>query len=353
ILVMPPSFPVGGMENPRLAFVTPTTIAGDRSLVSVIAQEIAHSWSGNLVTQSTWRDLWLTEGLTAYLQSRITEAVDGERQNAMERTLGVRTLRGELARIRPEQQTLAVDLRGRDPGEVLSAIACEKGRLFLTYLDGKFGRARFDAFLRSYFEHFEFQSVTTLQFETYLQTQLLDRFPGIVSPAQARTWIYAPGIPADALLPASEAFATVDAERTRWLEGRPAKTLDTRSWAAQQWIYFLDAMPAALTAAQCKDLDTTFGFTRTTNSEIARSWFTLVIRNLYQPAYARLEDYLQTIGRRRLIVPLYEEMMKTPAGAAQAKRVYALARPGYQSQTVAALDAIVKPQADKGDSLDD
>jgi leukotriene-A4 hydrolase len=352
ILVMPPSFPVGGMENPRLSFITPTVIAGDKSLVSVIAHELAHSWSGNLVSNATWRDLWLNEGFTDYLQSRIVNAVYGERRDAMERVLGLRSLQDDLAKLKPADQVLAIDLRNRNPGEVFSEVPYEKGRLFLTFLDAKFGRERFDAFLRAYFDHFAFKSITTEQFLAYLKENLLDRYPGIVTQSQVMAWVTGPGIPPDAVLPTSSDFAPVDESRTAWLSGQvTTKKLkaDTAGWVAQQWLYFLNNMPAVLTAAQMTDLDQAFGFSRTTNAEIGHSWFLLVIRSRYQPSYVRLEDYLRTIGRRKLITPLYEELMKTPAGAAQAKRVYNQARPGYHPETVAAIDAIVNPPTEESD----
>jgi len=354
ILVMPPSFPMGGMENPRLSFITPTVIAGDKSLVSVIAHELAHSWSGNLVSNATWRDLWLNEGFTDYLESRIMNAVYGERREMMERVLGLRSLRDDLGRLKPADQVLAIDLRDRDPDEVFSDVPYEKGRLFLTYLDAKFGHERFEAFLRGYFDHFAFKSITTEQFLKYLQENLLDRFPGVVTRDQVMAWVSGPGIPPDAVLPTSDAFAPVDEARTSWLGGKvAAKKLDTHEWVAQQWLYFLDNMPTVLTAAQMADLDQAFGFTRTANAEIGHSWFLWVIRNHYQPGYVRLEEYLKTIGRRKLIKPLYEELMKTPAGATQAKRVYALARPGYHPQTVAAIDAIVNPPSDQSETSDE
>jgi aminopeptidase N len=354
ILVLPPSFPMGGMENPRLSFITPTVIAGDKSLVSVIAHELAHSWSGNLVSNATWRDLWLNEGFTDYMESRIMNAVYGERREMMERVLGLRALQANLAKLKPADQVLAIDLRDRDPDEVFDNVPYEKGRLFLTFLDAKFGRERFDAFLRNYFDHFAFQSITTEQFLNYLQENLLDRFPGIVTTDQVMTWVSGPGIPPDAVLPTSDAFAPVDETRSAWVSGKAAaKKLDTRDWVAQQWLYFLDNMPAALTASQLKDLDQAFGFNRTANAEIGRSWFLLVIRNGYQPGYVRLEEYLQTIGRRKLIAPLYQELMKTPAGAAQAKRVYALARPGYHAATAAAIDTIVNPPSEASETPDE
>jgi len=224
----------------------------------------------------------------------------------------------------------------------------EKGRLFLNYLDAKFGRDRFDAFLRGYFDHFAFKSVTTEQFNEYLSANLLDRFPGIVTRDQVRTWENAPGIPADAVLPVSSALSQVDQARASWLAGTLQPKKFGLDWAAQQWLYFLDNMPPTLRANQLEGLDQAYGLTRSQNAEIEQSWLVLVVRNNYQPGYARLEDYLKTIGRRKLIAPLYGELMKTPSGTEFAKRVYAKARTGYHPDTVAAIDAIVTPVGAEG-----
>jgi leukotriene-A4 hydrolase len=343
ILVMPPSFPEGGMENPRLSFITPTVIVGDKSLVSVIAHELAHSWAGNLVGNATWRDFWLNEGFTDYMESRIMTAVYGEPRSSMEAVLGVKELQDELKKLAPADQILAIDLRDRDPGEGLTNVPYEKGRLFLNYLDAKFGRERFDAFLRGYFDHFAFKSVNSQQFVAYLQENLLDRFPGIVTRAQVNTWVLSPGLPADAVLPVTELFRPVDAARDAWLAGKlPTKKIGT-DWAAQQWLYFLDGMPP-LAAAQLADLDKTFGLSKSPNAEIGHSWFKLVIVNKYQPSFPSLEEYLKTIGRLKLIEPLYESLMKTPSGTEVAKRVFAKARPGYHPETVKAIEAIVTPK---------
>ncbi len=348
ILVLPPSFPVGGMENPRLSFITPTVIAGDKSLVSVIAHELAHSWSGNLVTNATWRDLWLNEGFTDHLESRIMEAVYGEQRASMERVLGLESLRKDLARLAPRDQVLAIDLRDRDPELAFSEVPYQKGRLFLSYLEAKFGRERFDAFLRGYFDHFAFKSITTEQFNQYLTENLLERFAGIVTRAQVLAWENDPGLPADAVLPVSSAFQPVEEARTAWLAGKLQPKKFGLDWATQQWLYFLDGMPAAVSAEQLGSLDQAYGLTRSQNAEIEHSWLELVIRNNYQPGYARLEEYLKTIGRRKLIAPLYADLMKTPSGSELAKRVYAKARPGYHPDTVAAIDAIVNPAAAEG-----
>ncbi len=354
IVVMPPSFPTGGMENPRLSFVSSTVIAGDKSLVSVIAHEVAHSWSGSLVTNATWRDIWLNEGFSGYLGSRIMNSIYGEGREMMQRVIGLETLRDDLATRGPKDQWLAIDLRDRDPQEAFGSVADEKGQLFLTYLEAKFGRERFDAFLRGYFDHFAAKSVTSEQFVSYLQENLLDRFPGIVARDQVMAWVGGPGIPPDAVLPTTDAFAGVDAARTEWAGGKiAAKKLESRAWVAQQWMYFLDGMPAELSTAQVTELDRTFGFAGSANAEVVQHWLLLAIRHRYQPSFVRLEEYLKTIGRRKLIVPLYRELMKTPAGATQARRVYALARPHYHPPVTAAIDAIVNPSSDSSETPDE
>ncbi|HEY0746759.1 MAG TPA: M1 family metallopeptidase [Steroidobacteraceae bacterium] len=344
ILVMPPSFPEGGMENPRLTFITPTIVVGDKSLVYVIAHELAHSWAGNLVGNATWRDVWLNEGVTDYMEGRIMSAVYGEERASMQAVLGLKSLRADLARLKSGDQLLAIDLRDRDPGAALSEVPYEKGRLFLTYLDSKFGREHFDAFLRGYFDHFAFKSITTEEFLGYLQENLLDRFPGVVTGDEVRAWVFSPGLPADAVLPATAMFQPVDASRDAWLGGKPAAKQMGVDWVAQQWLYFLDNMPAMLRPAQLAELDKAFGFTKSPNAEIAHSWFKLVIANDYQPAYAGLEEYLTRIGRRKLIEPLYGELMKTASGALVAKRVFTKARPGYHPETVKAIESIVEPK---------
>ncbi len=345
ILVMPPSFPMGGMENPRLSFITPTVIAGDKSLVGVIAHELAHSWSGNLVSNATWRDVWLNEGFTDYLESRIMNAVYGEQRASMEAVLGLKALRVDLAKLGAADQVLAIDLRDRDPELVFSAVPYEKGRLFLRYLEAKFGHERFEAFLRGYFEHFAFKSISTGQFNDYLVQNLLERFAGTVSREQVLAWENDPGIPPDAVLPVSSAFEPVDAARSAWVAGTLASKKFGADWVTQQWLYFLDNMPATLSTKQLADLDQAYAFTHSRNALLERSWLELVIRNNYQPGFARLEEYLKSIGRRLLIEPLYTDLMKTPSGAEFAKRVYAKARPGYHPDTVKAVDAIVTPVA--------
>jgi leukotriene A-4 hydrolase/aminopeptidase len=342
ILVLPPSFPIGGMENPRLTFATPTVLAGDKSLVSLIAHELSHSWSGNLVTNATWRDFWLNEGFTTYLERRVIEAIYGREREEMEAALGLQNLKKEMDGLKDADKILHVDLTGRDPDEGFTLVPYEKGALFLRQLEETFGRERFDQFLKGYFDHFAFQSITTGDFIAYLKKNLFDANPELAAKIPLDEWINKPGLPAGAPKPQSDAFAKVEAQAKEWLEGKTeAAKLQTNQWSTQEWLHFLQFLPKQLTANQMKELDKAFGLTKTGNAEIASQWLLISIRNNYEPAYPRLEEFLTSIGRQKLIKPLYEELAQTPAGQERALKIYAKARPGYHPIAQTAIDKIV------------
>ena len=346
LLVLPPSFMWGGMENPRLSFITPTVIAGDRSLVSIIAHELAHSWSGNLVTNDSWDSVWLNEGFTTYLERRIVEVLYGADRRAMEDMLGMQSLQHDIADLqskgRGDLTKLRVTLEGRDPDDAFSDVPYEKGRFFLGFLESRLGRERLDAFLRGYFDRFAFQSVSTAQFLEYFDAQILRVPYANVTKAEVLAWIDGPGLPVTASMPQSEAFAKVDAQRDAWLEGkRTAKQLDTAGWNAQQWLRLLKTLPADVSVGQLAELDAAFNFTTATNNMIAHSWLKNAIRAGYAPAYPRLETHLTAIGRRLLVKDLYEELVKTPDGAARARAIYVKARPLYQVPLAEQLDELL------------
>ena len=336
LLVLPPSFPFGGMENPGLTFATPTILAGDKSLVSLVAHELAHSWSGNLVTNATWADFWLNEGFTVYVERRIQEKVYGRAREEMEAALGRQELEREMVKLPPADQILHIDLKGRDPDDGVTSVPYEKGTLLLRSLEEKYGREKFDAFLRQYFDHFAFQSITTETFVDYLQTNLLHRdtqFP-------LEEWLSKPGLPATAPRPTSGAFEKVAAEARRWASN-PSSRSPKPAWTTQEWLHFLTALPPDLGAEKMRELDRAFSFTQSGNSEILDEWLLMAIRNRYTPAYRRLEEFLTSVGRRKYLKPLYEELVKTPDGRERAVAIYKKARPGYHPIAVRTIDGIL------------
>ena len=345
LLVLPPSFPFGGMENPRLTFATPTVIAGDRSLVSLVAHELAHSWSGNLVTNATWSDFWLNEGITTYVEARIMEAVYGKERADMLRVLGRRDLDAEIVRLggpSARDTILHIDLAGRDPDEGATDIPYEKGSLFLQTIEAAVGRERFDPFLRSYFDRHAFQSITSAVFLDDVRKDLVAGDAELDRRLLLDEWVYKPGVPPNFAVVTSPALDRVEAQAKAFAGGAAAKALSAGGWSTQEWQHFLDHLPAKMTPAQLQDLDRSYRLTDSGNSEILFSWLRIAIRNNYRPAMPALERFLTSQGRRKFLRPLYEDLMRQDWGQAEARRIYAKARPTYHSVSTSTLDQIVK-----------
>ena len=337
VLVLPPSFPLAGMENAMLTFATPTLLVGDKSLVSTLAHELAHSWAGNRTTNATWSDLWLNEGFTVYLERRILEVVYGKKAAEIGWIMGRARLDREMARLEPREQVLHVDLWGRDPEDGATSVAYEKGALFVRALEEAFGRERFDRFLLGYFAHFAFRSVTTADFVAYLKERLLAQAPALAATVPVERWIYEPGIPDGAPVSRSAAFDAVDALSRRWLDGAvSAKALraEASAWSYPEYHRFLATLPAELGAGRMAELDAEFGFTRAANVEIAAEWLRLAIHNRYAAADGRLEEFLASVGRVKFLRPLYSELASTPAGRSRAREIFAAARTGYHPYAV-------------------
>jgi len=344
MLVLPPSFPFGGMENPRLTFVTPTILAGDRSLVSLIAHELAHSWSGNLVTNATWNDFWLNEGFTTYFERRITEALRGRQYAEMLSKLTYQELMAEVKKIGPDNRdtALKLDLGGRDPEEVYSDIPYDKGYFFLRMLEEHFGRETWDHFLREYFRKFQFTSVTTEQFEEYLTRNLLHNDQQLKDRLHVHEWLYEPGLPENLPQVESSELARVDAAIRSFLDSGEASKIDTTGWTTHHYLYFLRQLPDTLSRDQARSLDQTFRFTESGNAPILSAWLTLAIASGYTNAYPRLRDFLSTVGRIYLIEPLYEQLAKSPEGLDMATNIYKQVRPRYHSMTRNAIERVLK-----------
>ena len=341
VLILPPSFPFGGMENPCLTFATPTILAGDKSLVSLIAHELSHSWSGNLVTNATWRDFWLNEGFTVYLETRIMEQVYGKDRAAMEVSLSMHDLKAELGTLPPGDQVLHIDLRReRNPDDGMTDVPYHKGAAFLRRLEQVFGRERLDAFLKAWFDEHAFQSVTTATFLAFLDRELLAKDPAKKQQIDVANWVTGTGLPGDAPIPDSALFAAVDTELARWRAGTPAKALATEGWVTQQWLRLLAGLDKP-TREQLAELDAAFGFTRTGNSEILCAWLVTAIRGGYHDADRRLDLFLMTVGRRKFLKPLYEALLATDGGKARALAIYQRARPRYHAVSQRTLDAML------------
>lgn len=341
VLVLPPSFPFGGMENPRLTFATPTILAGDKSLVSLIAHELAHSWSGNLVTNATWDDFWLNEGFTTYFENRIMEAVFGPERAAMLANLGYQDLTATVEQLGGPSALdtrLKLQLEGRDPDAGMTDIAYEKGAAFLRALERAAGRERWDAYLKGYFDRFAFQPMTS---EGFLADVSANLFPD-GEPFAFASWVSSPGVPTGGEPPASLALEQAAGEAQRFAAGAKAKDLAVAGWTTQQWQRFLEALPRAVGDDRLSELDAAFRLSQQGNSEILFAWLLLTIENRYDPAVPAVERFLTTVGRRKFVRPLFAALVAQEAwGRPLAQRIYAQARPGYHSVTSGAVDALL------------
>ncbi len=338
IIVLPPSFPYGGMENPRLTFATPTVLAGDRSLTSLAAHELAHSWSGNLVTNATWNDFWLNEGFTTYVENRIMESLYGPERAAMLQQIDRTELTDALKELPPPDTSLVIDLRGRDPDDGSSSVPYSKGAAFLRMLERAFGRPAFDPWLRAYLDHFAFQSITTAQFLDYLRTTLLSKDPQSEDRLHIHAWLYGPGLPENAPVVQSAALARAKADAEGFADGTAASALNASGWTTQEWQEFLANLPRPLPQDRMADLDRTYALSTRGNSEVLFQWLRVAVASHYEPAFPALETFLTSQGRMKFVVPLYRALGESGWGRPMAERIFRVARPGYHPVAVTAVE---------------
>ncbi|WP_340588930.1 M1 family metallopeptidase [Erythrobacter alti] len=349
MIVLPPAFPYGGMENPVMTFLTPTFIAGDRSNTGLIAHELAHSWSGNLVTYASWRDGWLNEGVTSYLTARISEEVFGETRVMQERAL-------EYAGVLEALETLGEDnprtsLRTPDelnPLEYSSAIVYDKGAMFLHTMESIIGRERFDEFMRGWFDRHAFQPATSEMFLADLREYVVKDDEELEESLMLDEWIYGTGLPENAALPNPEAFAAVDAAVEAYaadstLPGNASWT----GWTAFEQRRFLEELPDELSDRELAALNETLGLSETGNNEVLFLWLEAALRNEYQPAVRQAETFLGRVGRNKFVEPLFKALWETGAwGQPIATRIYESTRGSYHSYTRGKVDLIVGFEAE-------
>ncbi len=314
LLVMPPSFPYGGMENPRLTFLTPTVIAGDKSLVNVVAHELAHSWTGNLVTNSNAEHFWLNEGFTVYAERRIQEVLEGTDMAALHTALGRRSLESAIEGFedRPELTRLRTHLKGVDPDDAYSQVPYEKGFLFLLALEQAAGRDAFDAFLKRYIETFRFQSITTDQFLELARREI----PAALDKVGANAWIDGEGIPANAPRARSTRLEEVEA-----LGAKPPSDEQARRWTPTEWQLYLESMPRPAPRDVCDAIDRGGRLSKSTNMEMLVSWLELAIDSDLDVT-ARTEEVLGSVGRMKYLKPLYTALAKRDDTRADARRIF-------------------------------
>ncbi len=345
VIILPYSFPFGGMENPRLTFANPTLLAGDRSLTSVIAHELAHSWSGNLVTNATWNDFWLNEGFTVYFENRIMESIYGKETADMLALIEFQQLEVEVKRIlegeHPEDTHLKLAIDKRNPDDGMTDIAYVKGAFFLKTLEEKVGRAKFDKFLNAYFKQFAFQTITTEEFETYLNSELLE--PNKIK-FNTKEWFYEDGLPANCVKITSQRFDDVKKMASKFTKGENIFAngkLKRETYITQEWMAFIRELPAKTDPAKMRLLDDKLNFKGWGNSEIMCEWYILGINSGYKDIRPEMQKFLEKVGRRKYLMPIYEALAKNPDDLAWARMVFNKAKNNYHYVSKSSIEEIL------------
>jgi hypothetical protein len=329
------------MENPRLTFITPTVIAGDRSLVSVIAHELAHSWTGNLVTNANGEHFWLNEGFTMYAERRITEALHGADVAALEAALGRRELDESFERFKktPGMTRLRTHLEGIDPDEGYSLIPYEKGYLFLCAVEAVVGRPAFEAWLKSYLTDFRFGAITTDDFEAHIERAL----PGALAKANARAWIDGEGLPPTAATLGSSRLDAIEA-----LHGAVPTREQSKAWTPVEWALYLETVPRPAPEATCRALDEQFGLTASTNFDVLVPWLTLALRSGYTSVLPRVKQVLAEVGRMKYLRPLYTSLANDPSLRAEAVSTFEAHRSSYHPISRQMVEGVLRASYDAG-----
>lgn len=347
VLVLPPSFPFGGMENPRLTFATPTILAGDKSLMGLVAHELAHSWSGNLVTNANWEDIWINEGFTTYIEHRIMEALRGREYSEMLASLTYQDLIREIDQLneegRAEDTRLHIDLEGRDPDEGLTGIPYNKGYLFLRKIEESVGRKTWDAFLNQYFSTFAFHSMNSSTLVGLLKQYLVKGDEALADTLKIDDWVYGEGLPDNAPVPVTERFQKIDNLTKSFLDTDDISGLEgpARDWTTHEWLHFINNLPADISVEKLKKIDNSFDLTHSTNAEIQAAWYLVSIQQDYEVVYPEVENFLIHVGRRKFLTPLYTALVQTDKGRQLAEKIYKKARPNYHPVAYQTIDAIV------------
>jgi leukotriene-A4 hydrolase len=342
MLVLPPSFPFGGMENPTLTFLTPTFIAGDKSLTSLIAHELAHSWSGNLATNATWDDFWLNEGMTTYAERRIVEAVYGPKVAAQQVALGVDAMNKAIAdHGGPDgpDTRLKLDLKGRHPDDGVSDIAYEKGATFLRTIESTVGRETFDRWFRGWFDRHRFQPVTTSIFLADIRQYLVKGDAALEQRLMLDDWVTRPGIPSNMVRPDPAAFAEVDRAVKAFVAGTLPELDRWKGWTADEQLRFVNSLDRVQPAERLAALEGTFGLSKASNNEVRFAFLSLAVANRFDAAVPGLEQFLTMQGRRKFVRPLFEALAADPQwGLPIAREIYPKVRASYHPVTVRDLD---------------
>ncbi|KAH9318523.1 hypothetical protein KI387_020292 [Taxus chinensis] len=342
LVVLPPSFPYGGMENPRLVFLTPTAIVGDLSGGQIVAHELAHSWTGNLVTNATNNDLWMNEGFTTYAERRIVEVVQGKEQADLSIGLGCAILREDVQNFKDNigLTKLKTNQEGIHPDDIFSRLPYEKGFQFLWRIERQVGRPAFDKFLKKYITNFKFQSIDTETFIDFLKKNL----PGIEKEIDLDVWVHGTGIPPDFMEPVSTIHDKVLAASHNFADGQMPCDEDVFRWNGWEWQIFLKNLPNKLEESQISALDGKFQFSESGNWDVKVSFLKIAAYSGYTSLFGKIQSCLREVGRMKYLRPLYMGLLQSNSGEEGkklARKVFEEVRDSYHPIPQGVIEALL------------
>jgi len=340
MLVLPPTFPFGGMENPRLTFLTPTCILGTRGQTSLITHELAHAWTGNLITNATWQDFWLNEGWTTYAESRITEILEGRDAQELQAVYAAKGLLTVMERVGMDSPATCLKLPNdeKDGDASTTAVAYQKGRNFLRECEMAVGRERFDAFIQKYMKSFQFQSLSTEGFLDFLKAELPDVFEKV----NVQKWIYEPGMPEEWHKPQSRLYDEVEKALEDYKQGKRPSRGQVQDWHRYQILSFLQGLPKSIPVEDCKYFEDILELEKKNDGGFFSLFFAICVASGYQDAWPRVEEFMGTIGRMLYILPIMRAMIATDWTKDKARHLFDQVKDKHHLITVRAMDGLLK-----------
>jgi aminopeptidase N len=342
MLILPPSFPYGGMENPRLTFLTPTSILGTRGQTSLITHELAHAWTGNLITNATWQDFWLNEGWTTYAETRITEVLNGKEEHDLHAVYNAKRLRATMELLGMDSPHTCLKLPNdvKDADSFTTLVAYYKGAFFLTECERVVGRERFDAFIHKYMKRFQFQSLTTEDFLDFLKAEL----PVVFEKVNVHKWVYEPGMPEEWHKPQSHLYDAVEKTLAEYKQGKRPTGEQVKDWRRYQTLSFLQGLPKNISGDDCRYLEDVLQLEKANDAAFYSYFYASCIASKYQEIMPRIEQYLETIGRMLYVVPVMRAMIETEWSRELARPLFERVKEKHHQITVKTLDKLLRKE---------
>ncbi len=339
LLILPPSFPYGGMENPRLTFLTPTAILGTRGHTSLITHELAHAWTGNLVTNATWRDFWLNEGWTTYAETRITEVLEGKEVTDLHAAYDEKRLIEVMEYIGMDSPHTCLKLPNeKDADQFSTIIPYYKGCFFLQECEYVVGRERFDAFIQKYMARFQFQSLTTEAFLDFLKAEL----PEVFEKVNVQKWVYEPGLPEERRKPKSRLYDEVQGVLDDYQQGiKPAKE-QVQDWHRYQILSFLQGLPRKISVEDCQYFENILDLEKRNDVALSHHFYPIAIASGYQAILPRIEQLMEKIGRMLYVLPIVRAMAETEWSRDYIRPLFERVRDHHHQITVRSIEGILK-----------